>query len=459
VGKLNELFSNSITGKALTLVPSYFAFRKEYKFLKKSQRWDRERLRKYQLGELKKIIKHSYKNVPYYRRLFKDEGIRPNDIKKLRDIRKIPFLTKEKVRENIEDLKARNFSEKKFEYVTTGGSTGTPLKMYYYRGKTRAIEWAYIKDMWDRVDYSFLDKCAYLKGAKISKENKNWEKTFFGRWLKLSTFHMTEENLSKYVKRIRRFKPKYVQSFPSTITVLAEFMKKKNIDPFPSLRAIFCSSENLYPKQRELLSDVFDCRVFSWYGHAERAVLAGECEMSNDYHIYPQYGITEIVDEKGNVINDKGKRGLIVGTSLTNYIMPLIRYKTDDVSAYKEGECSCGISYELLESVTGRWKHEYLIGKEGQTIPLASVNVHSDIYDNVERLQFYQDERGEVILKIVKKDNYSQKDTQRIKNQLNAKWKDSIDLQIQFVDEISRTDRGKYMFVDQKLDIELNELI
>jgi phenylacetate-CoA ligase len=174
--------NDSITSKALSTLFSYKSFRNTYKFLKQSQYWSIEQLREYQLEKLHELINHSYENVPYYRRVFDERGLKPSDIRNFKDLEKLPFLTKEIIRENLEDLKAKNYPRSKFEYVTTGGSTGVPLGFYYEKGTSRAIEWAYIKTLWDRVGYNFTDKCVILKGnvIKSADQGKFWETALFG---------------------------------------------------------------------------------------------------------------------------------------------------------------------------------------------------------------------------------------------------------------------------------------
>ena len=286
----------SMTSKALSLLPSYRVFRKTYKFLKKSQWWSKEQLEEYQLQQLSKLLHHAYENVPYYTKVFDELGLKPEDIQGFNDLQKLPFLTKEIVRENLDDFKAKNYPDWKFEYVNTGGTmsgTAKPFGLFYEKGDSRAREWAFMKTQWDRVGYHFTDKCVVLRGYVDKSENSDKFGTYslFGRWLILSSFLMSDKNLPGYIEKIRKFKPKYIQAFPSIITAIAEYMHDYDIKPFPSVRALLCGSENLYGNQRDFLSNVFQCRVYSWYGHAEQSVLAGECEANSKYHIFPEYGI------------------------------------------------------------------------------------------------------------------------------------------------------------------------
>ncbi|MFA5317704.1 MAG: hypothetical protein WC369_09835 [Dehalococcoidales bacterium] len=449
----------TITSKALGLLPALPAFFKTYRLLRKSQWWSREQLEEYQMRRLSRLLDHAYQNVPYYRRVFDERGLKPGDIQNLSDLSKLPFLTKEIIRDNLKDMVARNYPANKLEYVTTGGSTGIPLGIYYEKGVSRAIEWAFIKTLWERVGYRFQDKSIILKGNVVAAAEQGifWEKTLFGRWLILSSYHMTDDNLPEYITRIRQFRPKYFQTYPSTINILARFMKKNGVKPFNSVRAVFCGSENIYPGQRELIEEVLNCRVYSWYGHAERVVLAGECEQSAHYHIFPEYGVTELVREDGAPVKDEEETGAIVGTGLTNYVMPLIRYKTDDMTVMVKGFCTCKRGYPLLKKVQGRWLQEFIITKNNRPIPITAINMHSDVFDNVAQFQFYQDKKEEVVFNVVKKPAYTDRDTEYIQRELSRKLGGDIDLIIRFVNHIPRTGRGKYRFLIQKLPVKLGE--
>ena len=139
--------SNSTMAKFFALLPFYKTFRSTYTFLQKSQWLSKEQLEQYQLHELKKLVKHAYENVPYYRRIFDERHLKPEDIQQIADLKKLPFLTKEIIRDNLRDLTAKNYTQDELEYVTTGGSTGIPLGFYYHKGISHAHEEAFIKNL------------------------------------------------------------------------------------------------------------------------------------------------------------------------------------------------------------------------------------------------------------------------------------------------------------------------
>ena len=446
---------NSVTARALRILPAYSAYKQTYSLLQQSRRWSEEELAAYQMQALSRLLDHAYENVPYYRRVFEERHLVPGDIQTPRDLALLPFLTRADLQNNLADLKARNYPETAFEYVTTGGSTGIPVGFYYEKGASRAREWAFMKTQWDRVGYRFTDRCVVLRGYIVgsARDGIFWKKTLFGRWLLMSSHHMTEETLPSYIDQIRKFRPRFIQAYPSVAMILARYMVDHGIEPFPTVKAVLCGSENLYPWQRSLLTETFGCRVFSWYGNSEQTVLAGECEESTRYHIFPEYGIVELIGRDGLPVKGPGAMGEVVATSLINPICPLIRYRTMDIAVLGETPCSCGRAYPMLDRVEGRLQ-EFIVTKDRRFISMTAVNMHSDVFDNVAQFQFYQKREGEVLMRIVKKPGYNDRDTERILRELNKKFEGDVDVTIRFVGIIPRTRRGKYQFLIQDLPLD-----
>jgi len=449
---------DSFTTRALSILPFYNEYKKTYALLCQSRTWNREEIEAYQVEALGRLLDHAYENVPYYRRVFRERELVPEDIATLNDLKLLPFLTREDLQNNLPDLKAKNYPESAFEYVTTGGSTGIPVGFYYEKGASRAREWAFMKTLWDRVGYRFIDRCVILRGYIVgSPEDKiYWKKTLFGRWLVMSSHHMTEETLPAYIDEIRRFRPRFIQAYPSTAVILARYMMEHEIKPFPTLKAILCGSENLYPWQRSLLSEAFRCRVFSWYGNSEQTVLAGECEESTHYHIFPEYGIVELIGRDGRPVTRPGVMGEVVTTGLTNYICPLIRYRTMDLATEAEGPCTCGRSYQLLERVDGRVQ-DFIVTCRGELLSGVTMNIDTDAFDNVKQFQFYQEKVGEVILNIVRKPGFNSQDAEYLYQEVSRSCGSDVTITIRYVEHIPLTARGKHRYFVQNLPVRFGE--
>lgn len=433
-------------------------FRETYTFLQKSQWWSRGELEEYQLQQLEKLLNHAYENVPYYRRVFDERGIKPKDIKDISDLRKLPCLTKDIVRNNLPDLIAQNYPKSTLQYVTTGGTTGIPLGFYWEKGVTSPKEWAFVWRGWNWAGYEFGQKRITLRGNVIKRFKNNdrqwWEYNPVDNALILSSYHMTEENLPQYIKKISIFRPTAIQGYPSSLAILANYLKNENLR-LEGINCVLTSSESMYHHKRETVEKYFRAKIFDHYGNSERNALIMECEQGN-YHIISEYGILELLGKDGNSVNKEGEKGEIIATGFNNYAMPLIRYKTGDIAVHDNQRCSCGRNYSLLERIEGRTQ-AYFVDKTGSLISFISADIALwDFKDKINAYQFVQIEPGKVVLHIDAKRNFSISELRNIKNTFLESYA-LFDLKIDFVENIRKTRSGKFRYLVQKLPVEYGD--
>jgi len=447
--KIWEYLFNEDTGHGIALTTLFYKspYQKTYNFVKGSQYWSHEHIKKYQWQQLISLLNHAYNHVPYYQKLFKARGITPEDIKSIYDFQQLPFLTKEIVQKYSKELKATNHSRYKFEETSTGGSTGYLLRFDIEKGVWFAKHLAYMKILIERAGCHVMDKSVQIIGRE-----KPWEYRPLSRTLVLSSYHMTDQNLPIYLKKIRRLQPQYFISYPSAITMLATYMKNNSFE-LKGLKAIFCFGENIYDWQREFLEKFFKCRVHGQYGHREQCILAGTCEKSNSYHIFPDYGFVELIDRNGQPVIKDGETGEIIATGFHTEIFPFIRYKTGDIATYSTDRCECGRNYPLYKSIEGRVQ-DFLVSKTKRLVPLMGVlQLIAKSSSYMKEYQLYQDCEGEIILHIVKKEGFSNNDVRHIRENFQTRLGDEFSLSLMYVDTISRTSRGKYQFLIQKIPI------
>ena len=429
-------------------------FRETYAFLQESQWWSREKLEAYQMFQLSKLLRHAYENVAYYRKIFDERGLKPKDIQNFHDLKKLPYLTKEIIRENLHDLIAQNYPKSKLEYVRTGGTTGIPLGFYVDKCIADSKEFAFILTMWNRVGFKIGDKRVVLRGHfPYASREKFCKYNPIEKTLQFSSIHMSDETLPTYIKKIRNFQPDFLHVYPSTITILAKFMSRNNIEPFPSVKALLCGSENIYPWQRKFLEEIFHCRVYSWYGHGEKCVLAGVCEKSNYYHIFPEYGFVELYSKDGSPVEKENELGEIVATGFNNYATPFIRYKTEDIAVNSKQNCSCGRNYSLLRKIEGR-RQDFFVDKTGSLITFNCSDESTwSVTHKINDFQYVQDSPGKVLLNIDARSKFTISDIEQIKRDF-LKYYSDFNIDIKFVETISRTETGKFRYLIQNLPIE-----
>jgi phenylacetate-CoA ligase len=244
-------------------------FRDTYNFLQESQWWSKEKLEEYQMQQLSKLLNHAYENVPYYRRVFDERGLKPKDIQDFDGLRKLPYLTKDIIRKNLSDLVAQNCPESKLYYVATGGSTGIPLGLYWEREFTDPKEWAFVWRQWNWAGYQFGERRVTLRGNVINRFEKGkrqwWEYNPVDNALILSSYDITNKNLFKYIEEIEKFRPVAIQAYPSVLYVLATFLRNKEL-MLENIKTILTCSETLYPHQRQIIEKYLGAKVYDHYG-------------------------------------------------------------------------------------------------------------------------------------------------------------------------------------------------
>jgi len=288
----------------------------------------------------------------------------------------------------------------------------------------------------------------------IRAGRRYWERDTEANWLVFSSYHLNDDTLPLYIDRIRRFAPEFIQAYPSVLQMLAGAMQRQGIAAFETVRAVLCGSENLYDWQRRLFEEVLQTRVFSWYGHSERCCLAGECEVSEMYHAYPQYGFTELVDGNGEWCMKEDERGEIVATGFNNPAMPLIRYRTQDIAVRAAGPCACGRNWMLIKRVEGRTQ-DYVIAGGGRPISLTALihAQHFRAFERIKHMQLYQDTPGKVEVRIVEYDPLGPTEKDEIVAKMESAADGGLEVNLRIVNHIPRTGMGKLNFLIQKLDV------
>ncbi len=419
-------------------------YRRTLKFLLKSDRWPAADLKNFQEAQLANLLERAIRNVPYYSRYSGLLGRSPWDI--LREIEPVDKATIQKDPKRFIDP---TFPKASTYLTSTGGTSGSPLEIVSDK-RGFQIEWAFMMAQWARAGFHPGMRRATFRGVPF-QGGRLWQNNPVYDEVQFSPFAMSELSLNEYVRRIREYKPDFLYGYPSALTILGNYIEGRKISDFPAVRGLLCGSENIQEGQRKFLQSVFSARLFSWYGMSEKVVLAGECEHSPAYHSFPQYGVTEIRTKDGNLSQEAGAEGEVVGTGFINRAMPFIRYRSQDYSSIIGDQCHlCGRHFLLLDAVRGRWTQEMLLGANGAPISITALNMHGAVFSNVLQFQFHQKKKGEVTLRIVPASEFFERDRERILHALKDKTGNELVWKIETVKQIRRTPRGKGIFLIQE---------
>jgi phenylacetate-CoA ligase len=424
--------------------------------LERSQWFTKEQFDDLQRRKLQALIRHAYDNVPYYRRTFDQLKLSPGDIETTADLKKLPLLDKATLRNNPHDFVARHVSRLgKFPGWTTG-TTGTPLNAVRSE-RSIAVENAMI---WRQRRLAGLDyRCRKVAVWGTIWENiivpahqrvpPFWQYNMTDNQLLLSYYHMSDETLPVYIRRLESFKPQLIEGFPSTLLVLARYLKK--VHKVIPVKAIFTSSEMLYDVHRKELEESFATRVFDLYGQAERVVAATECEQHAGLHINPEYGIFEILKDGEDAT--PGTIGEVVGTGLNNFVMPLIRYRTGDLATLATHPCPCGRQMPLLAGIEGR-KADVIRTPDGRIVPGNGLMGAFHGIANIKRSQIIQERLDLVVVNIEREDRSQPVDTTTLRANLVECLGKFVQIEICLPDQIDTGGRDKFRWMVSHLDLD-----
>ena len=411
--------------------------------------WSVDQIREYQWQQLRKVLLHAHNFCPGYQTRFARAGFNPTLAKSFEDLERCPFLDKSDLLQDRESLVSSEVREKDRLYITTGGSTGVPVGFYLQRGVSRPKEQAFLEAQWARAGYKAGDRLAVIRGHVTSDRAAGAIASYDATrgWLMLSSYHLTEDRLPEYLEELQRFKPDLLHAYPSAALQLAEFIERSGRPWTLRLKGLLAGSERLNLPQKRLLERVFGCRVFRWYGHSERVILAAEGRKSELFYFWPTYGYVEFGPTDAEGFCE------VIGTSFHNLAMPLIRYRTGDfvrlADPRRDGELE--FPWPAVAEIAGR-EQEFLVSATGRKISLTAINMHGSIFDGLYAVQFFQERRGAAELRYVAGPSFSADRLGEIEQGVRRKLGDDFGLVMKAVTETERTARGKHRWLVSTLN-------
>lgn len=429
--------------------------RSTLKLLKTSQSWDEQKLRDYQSGKLRNLVHYAYHNVPYYENLFNSIRLKPSDVRSINDIGKIPILTKNDFRENNHLLISRTHSLRKIKKGKTGGTTGAPVFLYK-DVNTRSFTWASYYRWYEWMGLNYSNRTATFWGARTVLK-KNFKRKvidkfagFFGNEIRINSFDLNEPGLNSAYNKLCKFQPVLIKGYLSALLDFASFIKSNELYPL-DIRAISSTTETLLPIHRSFLESVFKAPVYDQYGCGEVSAIAYECSKHEGLHVTLEHVICEILNEKNEqVYNQKGR---LIATDLDNYVMPVLRFETGDMSSMSNEQCRCGMVHPLLQGIDGRTTNT-LVLKSGAKVHgvfvtdiLAEINLYTD---KIRQFQIIQNPNGSIIFNyrvgVVKPDSA---DLKRLDESLSKYF-----LSVSITDDrdFLYSESGKFLYVINSID-------
>jgi phenylacetate-CoA ligase len=418
--------------------------------LERSQWWTAEKLELHRVKRLRSLLARAAKRVPYYRKLFQERRFDPRSLASLQELSRLPFLTKDVIRGNLQDLRAKGARLKPF---ATGGSTGEPLQ--FFIGKERvahdvAAKWRATR--WWGVDVG--DPEVVVWGSPIELSAQDRIRELRDRVLRtelLPAFEMSERRLDEFLDRISERKPKMIFGYPSALSLIAGHARARGRDMTRcGVQVAFVTAEQLFEHQRKAIAEVFGCSVANGYGGRDLGFVAHQCP-EGGLHVTAEDVVVEIVDEEGNAL-PRGKDGEIVVTHLASGDFPFIRYRSGDMGALSEWLCVCGRGLPLLEAVHGRTT-DFVVTEDGTVMhALALIYAVRDV-PGVRHFKVVQEDRLHTRVFFIPENGFSQEAEEKILGRLRERLGQGVQVSMERVEEIPRSPSGKHRYVESRVPV------
>jgi len=412
--------------------------------MEESQWWSAKQLRVYQLERLQGLLEYVYERVPYYNSLFNKLKFEPG-ITDLSDLENLPFLTKNEIREHSDELKASGATG--LSRFNTGGSSGEPL--IFFIGNERvshdvAAKWRATR--WWNMDIG--DPEIVVWGSPIELGGQDGIKAIRDKLLRttlLPAFEMSGQKLDKFLERIRQFKPRMLFGYPSSLSLIAQHARKRNVSMSDlGIKVAFVTSERLYDHQREIISEVFGCPVANGYGGRDAGFIAHACP-EGSMHITSEDIIVEIIDSDGRVL-PAGQLGEIVITHMATRDFPFIRYRTGDMGVLSSEPCSCGRGLPVLKEIQGRTT-DFIVAQDGTVMHgLALIYILRDL-PGIDSFKIIQHSLDNTEVQIVSGNGYSDDCLVNIERGFKQRLGGGVSIDIKKVPSIPAEKSGKFRYV------------
>jgi phenylacetate-CoA ligase len=366
-----------------------------------------EQLQHYQQQQFNDMVRFAIRHTDYYRDSFR--GIAGPDF----DPVELPVLTRQAVVERRDALVAGGPGQAGLKLAYTGGSTGKPLAFYYTDEKTeqmragmmRSYRWA----GW-RPGEKVLNFWGARQDIRKPRTPGDRLRRYAAAEQTLGAYEFYETDLLDWARHVQSWKPVLLQGYASILAELAQFVRRHNMRMPATIKGVFSTAEVLYDWQRAAIESAFSCTVYNQYGSREVPNIGLQCAHGN-FHIF-----SDLV--KLESIPVDGEHRLLV-TSLTNRVMPMIRYELGDLGRLQAGQCSCGSPFPLLTLDVCR-KNEF---------------------------QFRQTGPGSIVLKLCARQDVADLVGQAVQSRLQTDLGSDMSFQVERVAAIPRSRSGKHRFV------------
>ncbi len=403
-------------------------------------------IRLFQQGVLRDMLLECRQDSAWYRAAMQEKNITDELIGKDPEeaLFRMPRLTKKQRREHAGEIAISEDRRPTTVTRATSGTTGTPMMIAMDRD-TQQRTFAYLYRYYWSIGLPTKFRSARFTGNNIVPTDRKkppfWIQNYFDRQLFMSSYHLSDENLKHYIRKLNRFRPHLLDGYPSTIFILARYILANDIALDFKPVAISVTAETLYDEQREAIEKAFGAKVFNQYASAEGSPMISECREGN-LHMHLDTGYFEYRLRNGQTGPDRTQLAELVVTGFRNRKMPLIRYEIGDFIEIRKNEtCTCGCQMPLVRQIVGR-EDDFFVNEKGGLIGrVASVLFKQARH--VTRGQIIQKRQSEFEILVETEDAFDAGDEQTLIDRTREIMGASAQVTVRAVDQIPAGAGGK----------------
>jgi phenylacetate-CoA ligase len=408
--------------------------------IEQSRQWSLADMAGYQAAALQRTLQLCAESVPYYRDRWRQAGVAVADIQSPADLVRLPVLPKDDARRRATEM--RTASGRAYWTNHTSGSTGTPVVVQLDE-ESYVLVHALLEAHESGCGIAEGDLRATFAGRMVQPADHLgppfWRYNRALRQLLFSSYHMTDRTLPLYLEELARWQPAELIGYPSAIAILATHILEAGQQGRIRPRVVITNSETLFGWQRQAIEEALGCPVRDYYGSAEAVIFAAQCR-EGTYHFDPLIGIAEIVDDQNRPV-PPGVPGRLLATTLTNRVMPLVRYEVGDLATRADGPCRCGSSHPGVREIIGR-EDDVIMTPDGRIVGRID-HIFKGIV-GIRECQVIQEAPDLVRLMLVADAGFDAAQEALVRSNAHSRLGNAVRLELLRVESIPRTANGKF---------------
>lgn len=391
------------------------------------------------------LLNYAYLNVSWYNQRFNCIGLNPKDITKPEHFKQVPILTRKELAGNYELFISKQANPGSLKISTTGGSTGTPLKIGMQKNGIRELQKWQMYSWWGLTPGTNM--ASIYRGVPVAGIKKialnliNWPQ----KVIRMDATQMTKEKIEEFIQQSNKIKPKLIHGYVGAVDGIADYVLENKIT-IPAPEVVWVTAAPVNAIQEEKISLAFHAPVCDQYGCSEVYFIAAECPHKQGLHIFSDAVKVEILNDDNKPV-PTGEYGKIVLTNLDEFHFPLIRYENGDSGRLLKSKCSCGRSLPLMDKVKGRISDNIILPDGTVLAGEYLTTIFDDFTEDVKQFQIIQKKNNSIVVKLVfKQEENANKIINYTKAEMQKRIKKQVELDVQKVGFIE-SKKGKLQFI------------